>query len=179
MPIQNAFAHTKLGTRAHSGQIKSVRCSVAVVFWMKRHLLVPLSWFLIILLTTAHSPRCGAATVHVPQQLPRRSLHRTECCWSPTTALPHSLLMLFPAPKPQGTTLHQPQARRRLYCKNSVPYAARTRAEKEVAESEWLWHFAAGKGPLPLTLFVKMLIEEFCFHRIWCSPSPSLLPINK
>lgn len=74
--------------------------------------------------------------------------------------------MLFPAPKPQGTTLHKPQARRRLYCKDSAPCAARARAEEESAESEQLWHFTGGKGPLPLLLFVKMLIEEFCFHKI-------------
>lgn len=98
---------------------------------------------------------------------------------APAAALPHSLLMLFPAPKPQGTTLHKPQARRRLHCKGSAPSSARVRAEEEIAESERLWQFAGGKGPLPLTPFVEMLMEEFCFHEVWCSPSPSLLPINK
>lgn len=71
----------RLGKRA--GQTKSVRCFMPVVFWMKSHLLVPLSWFLAILLTSTHSPRCEAATVRAPQQLPRRTLRRTACRWGP------------------------------------------------------------------------------------------------
>jgi len=68
------------------------------------------------LLVSDHPPdKHTLSQMRVPQQLPHRSHCRTECCWSPAAALPHSLLMPCPAPKPQGTTLHKMQTRRRLY----------------------------------------------------------------